>query len=42
MTSRIVKHYLPKVAAMPWPWLDGAALGDAELRGGLTARARRQ
>lgn len=41
LTAGIVKHYLPKVAAQPWPWRDGAALSEAEQRGGLTARARR-
>lgn len=39
-TSRIVKHYLPKVAALPWTWKEGDDLSEAEQRGGLTARAR--
>ena len=40
LTARIVRHYLPKVAALEWPWREGDDLGEAEQRGGLTARAR--
>lgn len=40
-TAGIVKHYLPKVAALPWTWQDGDALTEAETRGGVTLRARR-
>lgn len=40
-TARIVRRYLPKVAAQPWQWRDGDDLSEAEQRGGLTARARR-
>jgi SAM-dependent methyltransferase len=39
-TSRIVRHYLPRVAALPWPWRDGDDLSDAEARGSVIARAR--
>jgi SAM-dependent methyltransferase len=42
LTARIIEHYLPRVAALPWPWHDGdAALDEAERRGGVTLRARR-
>lgn len=41
LTARIVKHYLPKVAAEPWPWRDGDDLCDAEQRGSVIGRARR-
>lgn len=41
LTASIVKKYLPKVAAQPWPWRDTGDLSEAEQRGGLTARARR-
>jgi SAM-dependent methyltransferase len=42
LTSRIIQHYLPKVAALPFPWIDGAAMEDAERRGGITFRARKK
>ena len=41
MTARIVRHYLPKVASLPWTWLDSGDLADAEARGGVTGCARR-
>jgi SAM-dependent methyltransferase len=41
-TLRVVEHYLPKVAAMEFPWRDGASLDEAEREGGLLARARRR
>lgn len=41
LTSRIVRHYMPRVAAQPWPWRDGDDLTEAEQRGSVIARARR-
>lgn len=41
LTSRIVRHYLPKVAALPWEWRDGDDLTEAEQRGSVIGRARR-
>jgi SAM-dependent methyltransferase len=40
-TARIVKRYLPQVAAIADPWTDGPSLADGERRGGITLRARR-
>jgi SAM-dependent methyltransferase len=40
-TSRIIKRYLPKVAAMPFAWKEGADFSEAEERGGITLRARK-
>lgn len=40
-TARIVKRYLPKVAALPWTWQPGPDLDEAERRGGITGCARR-
>jgi hypothetical protein len=42
ITARIIEHYLPRVAATPWPWRDGDDLSVAEARGGITVRARRR
>lgn len=43
LTAKVVQHYLPKVAGLPWKWeMDkklGAALERAETLGGLTLRA---
>ena len=41
-TSRIVRHYLPKVAALPWKWNEGSDLHPAEVMGGVTVRARKR
>lgn len=41
VTASIVRHYLPKVAAMPWQWYDGDDLTKAESMGGVTLRARK-
>lgn len=41
-TARIVRHYLPKVAALPWEWQDGDDFTEAERRGGVTVRARKE
>lgn len=41
LTARIVKHYLPKVAAFEWQWKDGGDMAEAERRGGVAARARK-
>ena len=41
-TSRIVRHYLPKVAALPWKWNEGSDLQPAEVMGGVTVRARKR
>ncbi len=41
MTARIVRHYLPRVAAEPWPWRDGDNLEEAEARGSVIARVRK-
>jgi SAM-dependent methyltransferase len=38
LTARIVQHYLPKVAAMPWPWHDGGKLDEANTKGGIIAK----
>ncbi|HMU41469.1 MAG TPA: methyltransferase domain-containing protein [Pseudomonadota bacterium] len=40
-TSRIVRGYLPKVAALPWTWIEGDDLAEAETRGGVTLRAQK-
>lgn len=40
-TAKIVTHYLPKVAALPWPWVDGNDLTQAEIKGSVIGRARR-
>jgi hypothetical protein len=41
MTAAIVRRYLPKVAAEPWPWRDGDDLSEAEQRGSVIGRAKR-
>lgn len=42
LTARIVKRYLPTVAAFAWTWRDGDDLSEAERRGGVAARARKR
>ncbi|MSP60813.1 MAG: SAM-dependent methyltransferase [Myxococcales bacterium] len=42
LTARIVKRYLPKVAAFVWQWHDGGDMAEAERRGGVACRARRK
>ncbi len=41
LTARIVRHYLPRVAALPWEWKDGDDFTEAEKRGGVTVRAHK-
>jgi SAM-dependent methyltransferase len=42
LTSVLIKLALPRVAGKEWTWVDGNDLGQAELRGGVTLRARRR
>lgn len=42
LTARIVRHYLPRVAAQPWPWRDGDELFEAEQRGSVICRVKRK
>ena len=41
-TTMLVSLALPAVAGKAWTWVDGASLGEAERRGGVTLRARRR
>ena len=41
LTARIVRHYLPRVAALPWEWKDGDDFTEAEQRGGVTVQAQK-
>ncbi len=41
-TAGIVRHYLPKVAALPWQWQPGSDFSQAEAMGGVTVRARKR
>jgi SAM-dependent methyltransferase len=42
LTAILIKLALPSVAGKEWPWVDGDDLTQAELRGGVTLRARRR
>ena len=41
ITSKIIRHYMPRVVNLPWPWTDGPSLSESEKKGGVTLRARR-
>ena len=42
LTAVLIKLALPWVAGKRWAWVDGTDLKQAELRGGVTLRARRR